>query len=294
MKLFLAGALFLAAPLSAQSAHVAKGQHVALLVPLSALRFKDSKYHGSVSFRGDSLTVDDSSSRHTRSPLIPVPFSVKDVSTDKSTGRVIVHLGGGGEVSDVLIDVNVLDTARAFHRLFDAGENAQLASDRDLDSAAAWLSGDHSPSGVKHGHALIAVGIARSPWDTLVESWRGTRYLWVMAPEPKYTYNNNQTNEAERNAGTINEVAFPLIKKLGAAVTDSIPGAGFAVVIVVKHKDMAGRYSWLNSTAEDRLTIYVPADLAAKFSRADITAQDVVDGSIVMFKGNRIKVDLTK
>jgi hypothetical protein len=34
--------------------------------------------------------------------------------------------------------------------------------------------------------------------------------------------------------------------------------------------------------------------LAAKFSRADITAQDVVDGSIVMFKGNRIKVDLTK
>lgn len=197
-------------------------------------------------------------------------------------------------VVDIYLEVDAIDTAHAFEKIFSAGSEAEAARLESATRIGDWLFADSTQPNQSARDRLLAIGAASQLWDTVTDILQERRYLRVTAPEPKYTYNNNQTSVAERQAGTINEVVFPLLKELGS-VSPTYPAAlGFLVVVGVRSKDMAGQYAWLNSTAHDDLRIYVPAMVAGAFARAEITNQDLIDKSVVLFKGNRIKVDLLK
>jgi hypothetical protein len=276
-------------------ASVAKGQLVALRIPLAALKYEHDKFLGSVTLSNGFVSVNDTQDWWRIGLAAAKPLKVSDIRTDPKTGKLVVRLDGGAlSVVDIFFTIDLADTAVVFREIFGGGtdaEAARAASERKIED---WLFADSTKLSQAARDRLMSVGADRQKWDTVTDVLQERRYLRLTAPEPKYTYNNSQTSVAERQAGTINEVAFPLIKELGKASPSYPTSLGFVVVIAVKSKDMVGQYSWLNPTAHDDLRIYVPATVAGEFARAEITNQDLVDKSVVLFKGNRIKVDLTK
>jgi len=277
------------------AANVTKGQQVALRIPLAALKADGGKYSGRISMSSDSLSVNDMPDWWRQGFAMAKPFKVNDIKPDSKTGKLSVRLGGNSlSGADVFLEIDAADTARAFKRIFSAPTDAEADRSASIAAIGDWLFADTTHLSQATRDRLLSIGVARQPWDTVTDVLQERRYLRLRAPEPAYTYNNNQTSVAERQAGTINEVAFPLLKQLGGVAPSYPTSLGFVVVIAVKSKDMAGQYAWLNSTAHDELRIYVPAAVAGAFARAEITNQDLVDKSVVLFKGNRIKVDLTK
>jgi len=89
----------------------------------------------------------------------------------------------------------------------------------------------------------------------IVQTFRDLPWFVVPLGEGEYTYSTNQTNEAERYAGALNEVAFPAIHALGKSVLSDSASVGFMVQVVAKSKAMAGQYSWLNGTDRETLDV---------------------------------------
>jgi hypothetical protein len=72
----------------------------------------------------------------------------------------------------------------------------------------------------------------------------------------------------------------------GVAQAAGIDGVKFTAHIAYR--------DFLNETVahDDVLEIYLPLDLCSKFAEADITSQQLVDGSVVILNGNRIQTSL--
>ena len=88
-------------------------------------------------------------------------------------------------------------------------------------------------------------------------------------------------------ARVINENLLDRVKLFGGiAQMTGIDGVKLAVGIA--YQDLVSE----TVPHVDNLEVYVPLDLAMKFAEADITSQQLIDGSTVLLNGNRVQVSL--
>lgn len=119
------------------------------------------------------------------------------------------------------------------------------------------------------------------------ETLRDKAYLSVDMSQT-VAYNTIQVNQAERAARQA-EYAIKKLKEVFEIVgrPDGIEG------IVATAKIVSYDFVRKDDRNLEKFEMYVPFDLLTRFSNLDITNQDLVDGSILLLDGSRIKVNLS-
>lgn len=120
-----------------------------------------------------------------------------------------------------------------------------------------------------------------------VETFKSRSYFAVHLASDGIVYNSLKLDESARVRRTINEELLHRIKLFrGIAEQTGIDGVKFTISI--SYRD------FVNETVAhvDKMEVYVPLDLSMKFADADITSQQLLDGSIVLLNDNRIQVNL--
>jgi hypothetical protein len=121
-------------------------------------------------------------------------------------------------------------------------------------------------------------------------TYKDNLYLLVDLGSDTNVYNDLKLNQAQRVAYVINERLLTVLKAFAMPVKDTKEVYGLKLEMVIPHR------SFLRETAIpelDRLEIYAPAELVRKFSDADITSQQFIDGCVVIVENNRISVPLS-
>jgi hypothetical protein len=135
---------------------------------------------------------------------------------------------------------------------------------------------------------LSLFGIVCSGQGTLgIVAFKGRTYLAVTLGDDGIVYNTLQLNQSARVAKVINDRLLDDIKAFqDVAGLVGIDGVEFAVRIYFRN--------FVNESVAtfDTLELYVPLALARKFADADITSQQLMDGSVVILNGNRVQVSL--
>ncbi len=136
---------------------------------------------------------------------------------------------------------------------------------------------------------LSLFGMVCSGGGTLGTSdYKGRTYLEVTLGDDGVVYNTLQLNQSARVTKVINDRLLDDIKAFqGVAGLVGIGGVKFALRIYFRN------FVSESVPTFDRLELYVPLDLAKKFADADITSQQLMDGSVVILNGNRVQVSLT-
>jgi len=119
------------------------------------------------------------------------------------------------------------------------------------------------------------------------ETYKGRTYFSVGLHSDGQVYNSTKLNSSVRVATVINERIIPMVKAFKRPTQESgIDGLKFAAPIY--YRDFVSEVV----AQHDQLEIYLPLDLIQKFVDADITSQQLVDGSVVLLNGNRVQVSL--
>lgn len=103
-------------------------------------------------------------------------------------------------------------------------------------------------------------------------------------------YNTIQINQAER-ASRQTESALKQIKAVFLKTQAINEIHGIKVATVIQSRDFL-REKYIEPHKE-RFEMFTPFELIQKFIDADITNQEMVDGSIILIDGSRVKVNLT-
>ena len=120
--------------------------------------------------------------------------------------------------------------------------------------------------------------------------FKGKKYLAVDLGVHEYQYNDLKVSGAQRLAAVFKD---RLLKSIRGYVP-LLEGAAFdglQLSIIVPHKDFGPGFS---GAEVDDVEFYMPLDLAKKFIEADISAQELLKGSIVLNNGDRFDVDLSQ
>lgn len=123
-----------------------------------------------------------------------------------------------------------------------------------------------------------------------VEHFKGKVYFALAPLEPDTkVYNSNLVSSPARVATTINERVLDNVKRFKVPAQEiAIDGLKFSEAINYRN------FLDEQSSHTDDLQIYLPLNLCAKFADADITSQQLVDGSIVLLNGNRVQILLSE
>jgi hypothetical protein len=119
------------------------------------------------------------------------------------------------------------------------------------------------------------------------ETYKEKTYFSVTLGPSGVEYNSLKLNASARVSTVINERMLNMVKTF----KDVAREAGIDGLKLTAHIDYRDFVSEVISHTDD-LEIYLPLDLCAKFASADITSQQLIDGSIVILNGNRIQVSL--
>jgi|GEM_PF-1976037 hypothetical protein len=114
-------------------------------------------------------------------------------------------------------------------------------------------------------------------------------YLSVDLGRDTQVYNDLRLNQVQRAAHVLNERLFLVLKAFAIPVKDVKDLYGLKLEMAIPHKSFSDEYA---NPDLDKLEIYAPAELIQKFSDADITSQQFIDGCVVIVGGNRISVPL--
>lgn len=287
--------------LPAQSMGLGKGAEIAFRIPEGAFVLENPKSAYSAILAEvvaipDNVVVNGNPRwRSAGFPSVrPMKISGWKVDKKKETLEVTLDQRKG---PDLKVRMSLEDTTRVFGAIFGPASDSAAVYAAARESLSNELFGDPILGAVpqEDRESLLQVlGEYLGSGPLAVDSLRGRRWLVVPLGEGTYTFNTNQTNEAERYAGVINEVAFPAIQRLGRTMRSTADSVGFVVEVVAKSKDMAGQYAWLNTTKKEAVRFFVSAKDAREFADAEITSQELADRSTIMRGSVRIKIDLTK
>lgn len=119
------------------------------------------------------------------------------------------------------------------------------------------------------------------------KTYKEKRYLSVDTSQD-VVYNTIQLNQAERVARQTQHV-LKKIKELYKIIGKPGNYDGIRATAKISSYDFVRK----DDTTNEEYEIYMPADLLRKFFEADITNQDLIDGSVILVDGTRVKADLT-
>lgn len=218
-------------------------------------------------------------------------FLVKEYKrNDKKPGRIL--LDNGAQLVEMTIPVGV-DFESAMKTFLYVGDPDSFTETEDFKAAerrelARIFSRGLSVVPFETQRALAKV-FKYSDNFVSPATFKDKTYLSIKVPTT-VVYNTIQVNQAERAARVTQEALGPL-KSLGQVTgkVDGIEGIKFETVIYSKDF-LRQRYS---DPDEESYEMYLSFDLLKKFADADITNQDLIDGSVVLINGSRVKVNLT-
>lgn len=121
------------------------------------------------------------------------------------------------------------------------------------------------------------------------ESYKDVSYLRIYLRSDGAVWNTLRVGSSERVARLIND-NLQILKTLMAV---TLP-AGAVGGIAFTQPSRYGTAPYYSDEATDVVVAYFPLGLLSRFASADITSQELVDGSVVLVNGNRVKVDLSK
>jgi hypothetical protein len=120
-------------------------------------------------------------------------------------------------------------------------------------------------------------------------TYKDKSYLVMKLSGDGNTYNELKLNQNQRIARTMNESLLAIVKSAQPLLTES-GMHGLKIETSISHKDFMKTYA---VSDEDRVELYVPGDVLKRFCDADITSQQLLDGSVVIVNNNRVQVPLT-
>ncbi len=121
------------------------------------------------------------------------------------------------------------------------------------------------------------------------ETFKGKTHFAVTLQPVAVVYNSNKLNSSARVAKVFNERIIERIRAFkGPAQESGIDGLKFSAEVAYRN------FVDEPTSHQDQLEIYLPLELIMKFTEADITTQQLVDGSVVLLNGNRIQILLTE
>jgi hypothetical protein len=118
--------------------------------------------------------------------------------------------------------------------------------------------------------------------------FKNRTYMVVDLGIDRAIYNDARLNQTQRLAKVVNDRLLLIAKAFAAPVRNVPEVEGLAIKLRSPHQD------FINDDAiqMDQVEIYLPATEIQRFTNADITSQQLIDGSIVLVNGNRIALPL--
>ena len=120
-------------------------------------------------------------------------------------------------------------------------------------------------------------------------TYKENLYLFVDLGSDANVYNELKLNQAQRVATVLTDRLLTLLKAFAKPVADVKQVYGLKLEMQIPHKNFLQTSA---TPARDKLELYAPAELIKKFSDADITSQQFLDGCVVIVEGNRVSVSL--
>jgi hypothetical protein len=126
------------------------------------------------------------------------------------------------------------------------------------------------------------------------EIFKDRKYI-VCAYVDGTEYNSNLVNQAERTAVTIQKY-LSILKKKGDPLLTAKEIQGVELQVKIAYRNFISEPQILGEVRShyENLQFYVPLDLLKLFIELDITDQELVDKSIVLMNGNRVRVNLSQ
>jgi hypothetical protein len=293
-KTLLAAAVLLACPtLHAADAVLSEGQQVALKLPAKYMDFSVSKW-GRASMTAEiapggpsGVTVNgDPDWQSSGFPSLAVYLVAKvkggevELKTPSDLKLKLKFTGGGAPTMFPKVVVPVTER-EAYRR-----EMYTMLAAKHFTGPLATL-----PEEKKMSLLAFADNTAKS---TTIGSatYKEKQYLVVNLGSTDVVYNDLKLNQAARLATVMNERVLTLLKGFAAPVSDVGEIHGLKIEYSIGHRD------FLNTTAGmekyDRFELYAPSDAIKKFAEADITSQQLLDGSVAIVNDNRVQVSLSE
>jgi hypothetical protein len=115
-------------------------------------------------------------------------------------------------------------------------------------------------------------------------------YLVVDLGADENVYNELRLNQSQRLNRAMNDKLLVVLKAFAEPVRDVMDIFGLKLEYSIPHKSFTDETA---TSSLDKLELYAPAELIRKFADADITGQQLLDGSVVIVNSNRVQVSLT-
>jgi hypothetical protein len=125
--------------------------------------------------------------------------------------------------------------------------------------------------------------------DLGTETFKDVNYISVFLPEAEGTWNNLRVSRSER-VGRLVEKQLALLKAFAKTVSKHEGFGGLKLEQGSRH-GTAPDYA---DVRVDKVEVYIPLEAILKYAAADITSQQLLDGSYVLVDGDRVAIDLSR
>lgn len=278
------------------SAPVQKGKKVVLRVPVSALKAESYSlmrnkyiYGGEVTVGANGLVVrGEENWLGAGIPLRDV-YKIQKVDKEKD-GSTVVELWDANDVIKLRFK-DAAALARFNELVISEGDTAAIDAHMEAAQTAVATRFFVSKGVPAESARKIVAALDPERVSTIEMTQRKEQdYFTMQLLWDRSYYNNLKVNQPQRVARDIVERILPVVKALGPGLRGAKEGlAGIALKMNILHRNAVTN----GDEGRDEVTMYIPSDLAAQFADADISAQKLVDGSVVLVNDNRFDVTLS-
>lgn len=134
---------------------------------------------------------------------------------------------------------------------------------------------------------------ARSPDGRMgVATYKERMYLALDLGDFESAFNTLRSTQASRIAHVVNHKLLDIAKEFVDAASEIDKVQGVKITVRIKSYDFVKATSRTVEPDTDIVELYFPLDVLRRFRDADITSQQMLDGSVVIDNGNRVQVNL--
>lgn len=306
LRFLLAGVLVgtgspAAAVSQAAATFPAAGMQVVVGVPPATLRLEPAGFRTTearVTIRpGGELLVNGSTGWQSSGFASMKVFVVTGVKPDPKTGTLAVQLERTERrLRDrVRIFVPLTDTATAMHQVLAPAADSAAVTNAVYEAVGRRLFGavaDSIPPPIRRRILEVADSMLAGAAITL-DSIDGQPYLELKpySPEDQVSvWSLTPTNQ--KYAKVLNNAVFPFVEMMSGSKAP-LPG-GFGFCTIYRYSEMSETTIGIYGpyTTEEKLSICAASIVAAEFAAGRISRQELVDRSIVRYRGKAVSVDL--
>lgn len=297
-------ALAAAKPIAADEVRFAFNERVTLLVPTATRLFSDR----TISKRGERFQVmelsegaegrviigGDSQWRLAGFPSLRVCRGYKPKASSKMPGFVKMDLFCDKGNVMLVVEGRDIEKAKSLFRQVLARGNADSPAARQQVRDAAEAISAHVfdgslasfPEAARIPFVLLLVTEGAVAIDRLF--YKNAEYFQIDFGVHGEVYNTIQMGRSDRVRRVINELFLEALSTDAAQLRAATGLGGIGLVTEIRYRNFVTN----NESGADVLEIFAPMEPLLRFIADEITAQQLLDGSVVRLDGSRIEVSL--